>query len=199
MRKQSNKKTGELRLIAGQWRGRKLPILTSEGLRPTTDRVRETLFNWLQFDIQGAQVVDLFAGSGSLGFEAASRGAQQVTLIEMDKAAARQLSQNVSRLSAPQINVIQQSALDWLKAESTQHTKLDIVFIDPPFNKSLVSPTLGALKRGEWLHSDSLVYVESERNLPPEIFNDFDILREKHHGQVSFRLLTPSTEETTHA
>ena len=199
MRKQSNKKTGELRLIAGQWRGRKLPILTSEGLRPTTDRVRETLFNWLQFDIQGAQVVDLFAGSGSLGFEAASRGAQQVTLIEMDKAAARQLSQNVSRLSAPQINVVQQSALDWLKAESTQHTKLDIVFIDPPFNKSLVSPTLGALKRGEWLHSDSLVYVESERNLPPEIFNDFDILREKHHGQVSFRLLTPSTEETTHA
>ena len=199
MRKQSNKKTGELRLIAGQWRGRKLPILTSEGLRPTTDRVRETLFNWLQFDIQGAQVVDLFAGSGSLGFEAASRGAQQVTLIEMDKAAARQLNQNVSRLSAPQINVIQQSALDWLKAESTQHTKLDIVFIDPPFNKSLVSPTLGALKRGEWLHSDSLVYVESERNLPPEIFNDFDILREKHHGQVSFRLLTPSTEETTHA
>lgn len=199
MRKQSNKKTGELRLIAGQWRGRKLPILTSEGLRPTTDRVRETLFNWLQFDIQGAQVVDLFAGSGSLGFEAASRGAQQVTLIEMDKAAARQLSQNVSRLSAPQINVIQQSALDWLKAESTQHTKLDIVFIDPPFNKSLVSPTLAALKRGEWLHSDSLVYVESERNLPPEIFNDFDILREKHHGQVSFRLLTPSTEETTHA
>lgn len=199
MRKQSNKKTGELRLIAGQWRGRKLPILTSEGLRPTTDRVRETLFNWLQFDIQGAQVVDLFAGSGSLGFEAASRGAQQVTLIEMDKAAARQLSQNVSRLSAPQINVIQQSALDWLNAESTQHTKLDIVFIDPPFNKSLVSPTLGALKRGEWLHSDSLVYVESERNLPPEIFNDFDILREKHHGQVSFRLLTPSTEETTHA
>ncbi|MAF75449.1 MAG: 16S rRNA (guanine(966)-N(2))-methyltransferase RsmD [Pseudomonadota bacterium] len=199
MRKQSNKKTGELRLIAGQWRGRKLPILTSEGLRPTTDRVRETLFNWLQFDIQGAQVVDLFAGSGSLGFEAASRGAQQVTLIEMDKAAARQLNQNVSRLSAPQINVIQQSALDWLNAESTQHTKLDIVFIDPPFNKSLVSPTLGALKRGEWLHSDSLVYVESERNLPPEIFNDFDILREKHHGQVSFRLLTPSTEETTHA
>ena len=198
MKKQSNKKTGELRLIAGQWRGRKLPILTSEGLRPTTDRVRETLFNWLQFDIQGAQVVDLFAGSGSLGFEAASRGAQQVTLIEMDKAAARQLNQNVSRLSAPQINVIQQSALDWLNAESTQHTKLDIVFIDPPFNKSLVSPTLGALKRGEWLHSDSLVYVESERNLPPEIFNDFDILREKHHGQVSFRLLTPSTEETTH-
>ena len=199
MRKQSNKKTGELRLIAGQWRGRKLPILTSEGLRPTTDRVRETLFNWLQFDIQGAQIADLFAGSGSLGFEAASRGAQQVTLIEMDKAAARQLSQNVSRLSAPQINVVQQSALDWLEAESTQHTKLDIVFIDPPFNKSLVSPTLGALKRGEWLHSDSLVYVESERNLPPEIFNDFDILREKHHGQVSFRLLTPSTEETTHA
>lgn len=198
MKKQSNKKTGELRLIAGQWRGRKLPILTSEGLRPTTDRVRETLFNWLQFDIQGAQVVDLFAGSGSLGFEAASRGAQQVTLIEMDKAAARQLNQNVSRLSAPQINVIQQSALDWLNAESTQHTKLDIVFIDPPFNKSLVSPTLGALKRGEWLHSDSIVYVESERNLPPEIFNDFDILREKHHGQVSFRLLTPSTEETTH-
>lgn len=199
MRKQSNKKTGELRLIAGQWRGRKLPILTSEGLRPTTDRVRETLFNWLQFDIQGAQIADLFAGSGSLGFEAASRGAQQVTLIEMDKAAARQLSQNVSRLSAPQINVVQQSALDWLKAESTQHTKLDIVFIDPPFNKSLVSPTLDALKRGKWLHSDSLVYVESERNLPPEIFNDFDILREKHHGQVSFRLLTPSTEETTHA
>tara|TARA_B100001059_G_scaffold209626_3_gene222695 strand:+ start:2582 stop:3181 length:600 start_codon:yes stop_codon:yes gene_type:complete len=198
VRKQSNKKTGELRLIAGQWRGRKLPILTAEGLRPTTDRVRETLFNWLQFDIQGAQVVDLFAGSGSLGFEAASRGAQQVTLIEMDKAAARQLNQNVSRLSAPQINVIQQSALDWLNAESTQPTKLDIVFIDPPFNKSLVSPTLEALKRGEWLHSDSLIYVESEHNLPPEVFNDFDILREKHHGQVSFRLLTPSTEETTH-
>lgn len=198
MRKQSNKKTGELRLIAGQWRGRKLPILTTEGLRPTTDRVRETLFNWLQFDIQGAQVADLFAGSGSLGFEAASRGAQQVTLIEMDKAAARQLNQNVSRLSAPQINVIQQSALDWLNAESTQPTKLDIVFIDPPFNKSLVSPTLEALKRGGWLHSDSLIYVESEHNLPPEVFNDFDILREKHHGQVSFRLLTPSTEETTH-
>tara|TARA_B100000700_G_scaffold83821_2_gene94358 strand:- start:786 stop:1367 length:582 start_codon:yes stop_codon:yes gene_type:complete len=193
VKKQNNKRTGELRLIAGQWRGRKLPILSAEGLRPTTDRVRETLFNWLQFDIHGARVVDLFAGSGGLGFEAASRGAAHVTLIELDKTAAKQLRDNVSRLSANNVEVVQHSALDWLNATTAPQPAIDIVFVDPPFSKSLVSPALEALKKNGWLHAESLIYVESERNLPSDVLTGFNILKEKHHGQVSFRLLTPST------
>ena len=107
--------TGKLRIIAGEWRSRQLPVLDLPGLRPTTDRVRETLFNWLQNDVPGARCLDLFAGSGALGFEAASRGAASVTLLEMQPAAANQLAANMQLLQAQNMQLIRADALGWLE------------------------------------------------------------------------------------
>ena len=118
--KRQTSASGDYRIIGGQWRGRRLPVADSPGLRPTTDRVRETLFNWLQWDITDARVLDLFAGSGSLGFEAASRGAAQVTLIEAVKSVSQQLQNNVTLLSSENIDVITHNALDWLQTQSAE-------------------------------------------------------------------------------
>ena len=123
--------SGSVRLIAGQWRGRKLPIVDVEGLRPTGDRVKETLFNWLQTQIPGARCLDLFAGSGSLGFEAASRGAAEVIMVERDPTVVGCLQASAERLSAAQVTILQTDAAAYLQ---TSPDPFDIVFLDPPFN-----------------------------------------------------------------
>ena len=130
-RKQQNKKatSGCIRIIAGKYRGRKLPVLMAEGLRPTTDRVKETLFNWLMPYIHGAIGLDCFAGAGSLGFEALSRGAAKVNLIELNKNAAKQLLANKQRLKSNDIEICNANVLDFLKTKTA--IKFDLVFIDP--------------------------------------------------------------------
>ena len=117
LKKQSDKNAqkGHIRIIAGQHRGRKLPVLMADGLRPTTDRVKETVFNWLMPYIQDANCLDCFAGSGGLGFEALSRGASLVTLVELNKSAAQQLTANKALLKADNLQVVQQNALDFLQ------------------------------------------------------------------------------------
>lgn len=186
--KRQTSASGDYRIIAGQWRGRRLPVADSPGLRPTTDRVRETLFNWLQRDITDARVLDLFAGSGSLGFEAASRGAAQVTLIEAVKSVSQQLQKNIGMLKGQNIEVVTHNALDWLQ---TQHSEAyDIVFIDPPFREGLADKALKLLDEGKWLAADNQVYLETEKEWPLKLPANWRVTKEKTHGQVCFRLLT---------
>jgi 16S rRNA (guanine966-N2)-methyltransferase len=159
-------KPGEVRLIGGQWKRSKLPVLDRPGLRPTPDRVRETLFNWLGQDLGGWRVLDAFAGSGALGFEAASRGAREVVLLERDTVLARALAACKERLHADALQVHAGDALAWMAgAALTGSGRFDLVLLDPPFDAGLHGPaTEAALKLlapGGWL------YVESARALEP--------------------------------
>ena len=152
---------GHVRIIGGQWRGSKLPVAAVAGLRPTADRVRETLFNWLQQRLPGAHVLDLFAGTGALGFEAASRGAAQVVMIERDPALAASLRESATRLRADNVEVVCEDALRWLAHVPTAH--FDMVFLDPPFAAALWQPALAALR--PWLSADAWLYLESPRDV----------------------------------
>ena len=187
--KQKSKGSGELRIIGGQLRGRKLAIADVPGLRPTTDRVRETVFNWLQFELLDTRCLDLFAGSGALAFEALSRGAAQVILIEQDTQAARLLTQHATALSpacSGQALVQQADALAFLRQQPVQ--PFDVVFIDPPFGMGLAERCIEQLVQNSWLAEQSWVYVETERGLAPTVPQSWHLHREKHAGQVTFRL-----------
>jgi 16S rRNA (guanine(966)-N(2))-methyltransferase RsmD len=153
----------EVRLIGGQWKRSKLPVLDRPGLRPTPDRVRETLFNWLGQDLSGWRVLDAFAGSGALGFEAASRGAREVVLLERDAVIARSLAASKLRLQADTLEVHAADALSWM-ARAT-HGRFDLVMLDPPFDAGLHgAATAAALKL---LHPGGWLYVESAEALEP--------------------------------
>jgi len=200
-RKQQSRKTnrnstpqGEqmLRIIAGEWRGRKIPFPAIEGLRPTPDRVRETLFNWLQATVPGARVADLFAGSGALGLEALSRGAQQVAFVDLSAAVTRQLQQNLQQLKASNAAVNNQSAEQWL-AQQTPDKPYDLVFLDPPFNKGMVEPICQQLEQLNLLAEDALIYIEVEKGLSLKLPDNWQPLRQKQAGQVSYQLLQRST------
>ena len=153
---------GMVRIIGGRWRGSKLPVADVAGLRPTADRVRETVFNWLQPMLAGATVLDLFAGTGALGFEAASRGAARVVLVESDPALAANLRASAARLQAGEVEVACDDARHWL-ARSPNH-RFDLVFLDPPFAAALWQPALAAL--APWLADDAWLYLESPRATP---------------------------------
>jgi 16S rRNA (guanine966-N2)-methyltransferase len=188
------KSAGQIRIIAGKHKGRKLPVLMAEGLRPTTDRVKETVFNWLMPYIHQANCLDCFAGSGSLGFEAMSRGAEQVTLVELNRGAAKQLQANKELLNADNVNVICNDALSFLKegslkqglAENNQKS-FDLVFIDPPFRKQLVEQT-AQLLNSYGLTEDALIYVEMEAESTQVIPVNWQLLKEKVTGQVIYQL-----------
>ena len=138
---------GRLRIVGGEWRGRRLPVLDQPGLRPTPDRVRETLFNWLAPLITGARCLDLFAGSGALGFEAASRGAGRVVMIEKSANVVRVLRENRLLLDARQVEVIHADAGPWLAGQAEP---FDLVFLDPPFCRGPAGPELCG-PRPRWL------------------------------------------------
>jgi len=186
-RKQQNKKaaSGNIRIIAGKHRGRKLPVLMADGLRPTTDRVKETLFNWLMPYIDNTHCLDCFAGAGSLGFEALSRGAATVKLVELNKNAAKQLLANKQLLNANNVDIVHNNALDFLKAPAT--STFDIVFIDPPFRQNLVTQTCELLAQG-WLNDEALVYIEMESESSQPLPHNWHLLKEKIAGQVAYRL-----------
>ncbi|MCG9712600.1 16S rRNA (guanine(966)-N(2))-methyltransferase RsmD [Shewanella insulae] len=179
--------SGQVRIIAGQWRSRKLPIQDLEGLRPTTDRVRETLFNWIAGDLPGARVLDCFGGSGALCFEALSRYAKYAKVFELQAGAAKQLKQNLATLKCDCAEVVQGDTLVQLKTPPAEG--FDVVFIDPPFRKGLAQACIDGLNAQAWLNEDALVYVETERehpllNLPAGWLP----LKEKQAGQVTYRL-----------
>jgi 16S rRNA (guanine966-N2)-methyltransferase len=188
-------KPGAIRIISGKDRGRKLPVLSSEGLRPTTNRVKETLFNWLMQDIVGASVLDMFAGSGSLGFEAHSRAAQQVILVEKDIKAAKQLDINIATLNAQDsVSVL---CGDALSAVSTIQTRFNIVFIDPPFFKNLADISIASLIEQDKLTHDALIYVESEASHPAFVHPQISKIKEQSTHQVCYRLYRYSEHEST--
>ncbi len=151
----------KLRIIGGAWRSRQLGFVDAPGLRPTPARVRETLFNWLQYDISGKQCLDLYAGSGALGFEAASRGAKSVIQVESNIHACRSLRDNAVALSAEAIDIVQSDVLRYLE---TDPLVFDVVFLDPPFGLNLVLPTCQSLEENGWLAKHAKIYVETERN-----------------------------------
>ena len=180
-------KGGFIRLISGKWRGKKLPVKDIEGLRPTTDRTKETLFNWLMHDINDANCLDCFSGSGSLGFEALSRFAKNVTLLEKDSSVAKQLDENLTVLKADNARVVKGDALQYLAKVATE--QYNIVFIDPPFNKGLVQPCCDALHTNAYLASNALIYIEHEVDLSTLILPDsWVLLKEKSTGQVAYQL-----------
>jgi len=176
----------KLRIIGGQWRSRLLRFEDAPGLRPTPARVRETLFNWLQYDIIGSRCLDLFAGSGALGFEAASRGAGEVVQVENNPLACRFLSANARLLAASQITV---QALDVSRYLQGAAEPFDIVFLDPPFGLGFVEDTCGLLEDRGWLKPHAKIYVESEKTLildkPP---GNWRLLKAKTAGEVAYRL-----------
>jgi 16S rRNA (guanine966-N2)-methyltransferase len=182
------KRPGTVRIIGGKWRGIRLPVPDLPGLRPSGDRSRETLFNWLQAEIHGATCVDLFAGSGVLGLEAASRGASEVTLIEKSRVAAGVIRESAQRLDSGHVQVEQTDAIEWLKGCEPQ--SLDIVFIDPPFSSGLHSLAVELLADRDCVREGGMVYLETAREMPsPVPPPGWEITREKILGEVRMQLL----------
>jgi len=189
---QKRPQSGQVRIISGLWRGRKLPVHDAEGLRPTTDRVKETLFNWIAQDVPNARCLDLFAGSGGLGFECASRQAESVTMLEMNPQAFSQLKANINTLNASNIEAINTDSLAYLRQTGTPY---DVVFIDPPFRKGLLDEALLHLEDNGWLANNAMIYIETEKELSlPELPESWQLYREKSAGQVCFRLFERTVE-----
>jgi len=177
----------QVRIIAGQWRGRKLNFPDSPGLRPTSDRIRETLFNWLAPVLPGAVCLDLFAGSGALGFEAASRGAAHVVMSDRDTRVLQFLRDNCKRLAAEQIEVRAGAARDCL---ANPGHRFDIVFLDPPFTQpELLVASVEALSGNGCLSTDAYIYVERAASAPnTAVPDDWAPLKSKCSGAVEYRL-----------
>lgn len=180
-----------LRIIGGQWRGRKIQFPDVEGIRPTPDRVRETLFNWLAPDIHGARCLDLFAGSGAVGLEALSRGAREVVMVEREARATSYLRETGTMLGSEGLHVIQGDALHYLQGADEP---FDIVFIDPPFRLGLLEPCLQGLQAADWLAPDALIYIEVEKELGELALPEgWSLLKHKQSGQVSYNLVQAKT------
>jgi len=185
-------KNAQLRIIGGQWRGRKLNFADEPGVRPTADRVRETLFNWLMVDIEGARCLDLFAGSGALGLEALSRGAKEVVFIDSNSKVINTITAQLKTLGADNAKVIKQTAESYLGLVIPK--PFDIVFLDPPFHKDFLLPIIQQLIEGNWLKEETLVYIEAEKNLgAPELPEGWGFYKSKIAGQVSFYLAKKKT------
>jgi 16S rRNA (guanine966-N2)-methyltransferase len=178
---------GSVRIIGGAWRGRRIAFPDLPDLRPTSDRVRETLFNWLQHEVAGARCLDLFAGSGALGLEALSRGAQQAVLVEHDPTAARHLTEQIQRLDAlRQASVVEMDAYQYLLRPADP---FDIIFLDPPFKSDALPHVVALLEAGTGLKRGSLIYLESPRELGvPTLPPRWELLKSKSAGEVGYYL-----------
>ncbi|WP_077032813.1 16S rRNA (guanine(966)-N(2))-methyltransferase RsmD [Pelomonas sp. KK5] len=172
----------EVRIIGGQWKRSKLPVADRPGLRPTPDRVRETLFNWLGQDLSGWRVLDAFAGSGALGFEAASRGAEKVLLLERDPALAKSLKASAVRLKAENLGIECTDALAWMRRATPG--QFEMVMLDPPFGQDLFEPALQAA--APLLADGGLIYLEAPELLEPP--TGFERWKSGRAGAVHFQL-----------
>ncbi len=176
----------QFRIIGGQWRGRRLAFFPAPGLRPTPDRVRETLFNWLMPVIEGARVLDLFVGSGALGFEAASRGAARVTLVDNHPRVISQLKQNIRLLDAGMIEVCQSDVLRYLERPAEPY---EVVLLDPPYQANVLATCFRKLENG-WLAPDAWIYFEHDSHDDrPALPANWQIYRSKIAGQVAYHLV----------
>jgi 16S rRNA (guanine966-N2)-methyltransferase len=178
---------GEVRIIGGEWRGRKLHFPQAGSLRPTPDRVRETLFNWLQFELAGARCLDLFAGSGALGLEALSRGAAAVQFVEPDPAAARAIGDALRTFGSDRGRVAQQDAFAFLRGHPAE--PYDIVFLDPPYAEQWLGRACTELEGGGWLKPGAFVYLEDAASRgAPVLPEGWNLLRSKKAGDVGYHL-----------
>ncbi|MEM9303744.1 MAG: 16S rRNA (guanine(966)-N(2))-methyltransferase RsmD [Pseudomonadota bacterium] len=175
---------GQVRIIGGRWRGRRIDVVDAPGLRPTGDRIRETLFNWLAPWIDGARCLDLFAGTGALGFEAASRGAASVVLVESVGRVARSLTETAVTLGADAVQVVNTDARAFLEGADASFS---IVFVDPPFDADLHADMLPRVAAA--VAPGGLMYVEAPRATMIELPAGFRWLRDKEAGDVRFGLL----------
>lgn len=181
------KSSSQIRIIGGQWRSRRLAVPEAPGLRPTPDRVRETLYNWLAPHIEGAHLLDCFAGSGALFLEGLSRGAASGIALELNSGAVNALRQNLQLLRADNAAVIHTDSLRWLEQPANQ--QVDLVLLDPPFHQDLLQRSCQLLQEQQWLAPDALVYTESEQ--PPSLAglpDNWQLHREKRSGQVYYAL-----------
>ncbi len=177
--------TGKLRIIGGTWRSRLLNFPQRTGLRPTPDRVRETLFNWLQPWLPGAECLDLFAGSGALGIESLSRGAGSVVLVESDAVTAQALRANLDLLAAHAAELVCTDALTFLQGATRS---FDIVFLDPPYQGGLLAECCARLEAGGWVRPHGLIYLEAASDQSPPLPAAWTLLRSKRAGQVGYYL-----------
>lgn len=185
-----NKKApaGRLRIVAGNWRSRVLEIADVPGLRPTPERVRETLFNWLAPRIRGARCLDAFAGTGALGFEALSRGAAKVTFVEKSRRAVRMLQMNVAKLAATGATIRNIDLLDFLR--TARPKSFDVVFLDPPFAENMLGTACERIAVAGILAENAVVYLEQNRNQPlPSLPAGWELLKDKTAGQVRYALI----------
>lgn len=181
-------RSGNCRIIGGVWRGRKISFDDAEGLRPTTDRIRETVFNWLQFELANSVCLDCFAGSGAMGFEAASRGAASVFMLENNKATAANLKDNAKILSANAVHIEITDTLLWL--QQVRQQVFDIVFIDPPFHSGLLEKTCEQLEQSKCLHRQTKIYLEHAVNDKIKLPPNWNCLKSKTAGQVAYKLFS---------
>lgn len=184
----NNTYENDVRILGGKFKGKLLPVLDVEGLRPTTSRVRETIFSWIKDSLGNAKVLDLFAGSGALGLEAYSRGAKDVTLVELDKDNSSNLKEIAKSMSYDEIHVINDDALHFLDNVSST---FNIVFIDPPYKLDIYEKVLEKLLDKNLIDDDSLIYVEM-RNGSNKIVPGYEIIREENAGQSKYSLWTKS-------
>jgi 16S rRNA (guanine966-N2)-methyltransferase len=176
-----------VRIIGGSWRGRRVSFPDIPGLRPTPDRVRETLFNWLQHSLSQTRCLDLFAGSGALGIEALSRGAAEAVFVEQSQAAARNLSGQLKLLGAGlKGRVMEMGAARFLR---TPMQPFDVVFLDPPFGQDALTQYVPLLEEGKWVNAGGLVYLENERAAGvPKLPEHWELLKSKSAGEVGYHL-----------
>jgi 16S rRNA (guanine966-N2)-methyltransferase len=184
----SGKTRGSLRIIAGKWRSRKLTFPDQENLRPTPDRVRETLFNWLQADVPGSHCLDCFAGSGALAFEAASRGAGEVVMIEHHRDAASALKHNMELLEAENIQLVVADSMEWLRQNTR---RFDIVFLDPPYKAGLLDQCCRLLEDRKCLAENAKIYLEhAPGDTDISVPDNWKCLKQKSAGQVVYKLFS---------
>lgn len=182
---------GTCRIIGGKWRGRNVTFDDAEGLRPTTDRIRETVFNWLQPYIYQSRCLDCFAGSGVLGFEALSRGASEVVFLDNNRKTVNNIKRNSDRLDAVARVIHHGNALSWLQSAAldpclTQY--YDLVFLDPPFHSNLLEKTSVLLAGSGILTADALIYVEHAIDADVSMPDNWFCLKQKAAGQVAYKL-----------
>ncbi len=178
---------GACRIIGGRWRGRKVIFDDAEGLRPTTDRIRETVFNWLQPYIYQSCCLDCFAGSGVLGFEALSRGADEVVFLDNNRNTVKKLQDNINTLQASDASVLHQDALHWLSAAVLNH-QFNLVFLDPPFHSDLLAKVSALLVSSGCLAEDAIIYVEHNIDVDIVMPENWICLKQKKAGQVAYKL-----------
>ncbi|AHG60336.1 16S rRNA (guanine(966)-N(2))-methyltransferase RsmD [Buchnera aphidicola] len=179
------KKNGRIYIIAGKLKGRKISFNNNQRLRPTTSRIRETLFEWLSKYIKNSRCLDCFAGSGALGLEAISRNAGFLTLLEIEKKTIFKLKKNIKELNISNLELIHTNTLHWLRKTGKPY---DIIFIDPPYYQELIKKTVFLLENKKWIKKDSLIYIEKEKQQVLKMPKNWILYKKKVTSQIEYSL-----------